>query len=201
MPTKIRLQRRGRTKRPFYHIVVADGRAPRDGKNIESIGTYNPLTTPATIELDQDKAFQWIRHGAQPTETVRAILRYKGVLHRVHLAKGVDKGALTKEQADEKFAAWMQEKEAKIQGEVEKTTQKEQEEIKKRLEAEAKVNEARAKAIAEKKAKELEAEAAKKAEQAGEAEQGEKVEDREEQKEGAEEPAKEEKEEKEEKQE
>lgn len=196
MPTKIRLQRRGRTKRPFYHIVVADGRAPRDGKNIESIGTYNPLTTPATIELDQDKAFQWIRHGAQPTETVRAILRYKGVLYRVHLAKGVDKGALTQEQADEKYASWIKEKEAKIQGEVDKATQKEQDEVKKRLEAEAKVNEARAKAIAEKKAKELEAEAEKKAEEASEEE---KVEEQgEEQKEATEEPAKEEKDEKQE---
>lgn len=114
MPVKIRLQRRGRTKSPFYHIVIADARAPRDGRFIEKIGIYNPMTKPATIDLDRDLAFDWLMKGAQPTDTARAILRFKGVLYRKHLMKGVQKGALTEEQAMEKYQKWIDEKEAKI---------------------------------------------------------------------------------------
>lgn len=111
MPVKIRLQRKGRRKRPFYHIVIADARAPRDGKFIEKIGTYNPMTVPATIELDGGSAYEWLMKGAQPTDTVRAILRFKGVLYRKHLQRGVSKGALTQEEADSKFDEWISSKE------------------------------------------------------------------------------------------
>ena len=111
MPVKIRLQRKGRRKRPFYHIVIADARAPRDGKFIEKIGTYNPMTVPATIELDRSLAYDWLMKGAQPTDTVRAILRFKGVLYRKHLQRGVAKGALTQEAADQKFEEWIAAKE------------------------------------------------------------------------------------------
>ena len=114
MPVKIRLQRKGRRKRPFYHIVIADARAPRDGKFIEKIGTYNPMTVPATIELDRDSAYDWLMKGAQPTDTVRAILRFKGVLYRKHLQRGVAKGALTQEEADNKFEDWIAEKEGTL---------------------------------------------------------------------------------------
>ncbi len=105
MSVKIRLQRHGRTRAPFYHIVIADSRSPRDGKFIEKIGTYNPITIPATIVLDRDKAFDWLEKGAQPTDTVTAILRFKGVMYRKHLARGVKKGAMTAEQATEKYNA------------------------------------------------------------------------------------------------
>ncbi len=111
MPVKIRLQRKGRRKRPFYHIVIADARAPRDGKFIEKIGTYNPMTVPATIELDRISAYDWLMKGAQPTDTVRAILRFKGVLYRKHLMRGVAKGALSQEEADRKFEEWIDTKE------------------------------------------------------------------------------------------
>ena len=114
MPVKIRLQRKGRRKRPFYHIVIADARAPRDGKFIEKIGTYNPMTVPATIELDRTAAYDWLMKGAQPTDTVRAILRFKGVLYRKHLMRGVEKGALTQEQADQKFQEWIESKEGYV---------------------------------------------------------------------------------------
>ncbi|HRS37958.1 MAG TPA: 30S ribosomal protein S16, partial [Bacteroidia bacterium] len=103
MPAKIRLTRHGKKHNAYYHIVVADGRAPRDGKFIEVIGNYNPNTNPATINLDATKALNWLNKGAQPTDTCRAILSYKGVLYRNHLNKGVLKGALTAEQADAKF--------------------------------------------------------------------------------------------------
>ncbi len=118
MAVKIRLQRKGRKKRPFYHIVVADARAPRDGRFIEKLGIYNPMTSPATIDLDRDKAFDWLMKGAQPTETARAILRFKGVLYRKHLMRGVSKGALTQEEADLKYQEWIAAKEAKIQARV-----------------------------------------------------------------------------------
>src|SRR5512138_1624905 len=98
MPTKIRLQRKGKKGQPFYHIVIADGRAPRDGRFIEKIGVYNPLTKPAEIEIQFEKALDWMQKGAQPTDTVRAILSYKGILYKFHLLKGVQKGALTAEQ-------------------------------------------------------------------------------------------------------
>ena len=114
MPVKIRLQRKGRKKRPFYHIVIADGRSPRDGRFIEKIGIYNPMTNPATIDLDRDKAYDWLTKGAQPTDTVRAILRFKGVLYKKHLMRGVKKGAISIEEADQKLADWISEKDAKI---------------------------------------------------------------------------------------
>jgi small subunit ribosomal protein S16 len=114
MATKIRLQRHGRKKRAFYHIVVADSRAPRDGRFIEKIGTYNPITNPATIELDVNKATQWLLNGAEPTDTARAILSYKGAAYKKHLQVGVNKGAISQEEADKKFAAWMDEKDAKV---------------------------------------------------------------------------------------
>ncbi len=114
MATKIRLQRHGRKKRAFYHIVVADSRAPRDGRFIEKIGTYNPITNPATIELDVNKATQWLLNGAEPTDTARAILSYKGAAYKKHLQVGVNKGAISQEEADKKFATWMAEKDAKV---------------------------------------------------------------------------------------
>jgi small subunit ribosomal protein S16 len=114
MAVKMRLQRKGRKQRPFYHIVIADARAPRDGRFIEQIGSYNPMTKPATIEIDRDKAFDWLAKGAQPTDTVRAILRFKGVYYKRHLARGVAKGALTTEEAEQKYQQWIDEKDAKI---------------------------------------------------------------------------------------
>ena len=114
MAVKIRLQRKGKKGKPFYHIVIADARSPRDGRFIEKIGTYNPMTIPATIDLDRDKAFEWIGNGAQPTETVRAILRFKGLGYRKHLQRGVKKGALSQEQADKMYQEWIEAKEAKV---------------------------------------------------------------------------------------
>lgn len=114
MPVKLRLSRKGRKKAPFYHIVVADARAPRDGKFIEKIGTYNPMTKPATIEIDRNAAYDWLVKGAQPTDTVRAILRFKGVYYKKHLMRGVKKGALTMEQVDTMWQKWIDAKEASI---------------------------------------------------------------------------------------
>jgi len=119
MAVKIRLQRKGRTKAPFYHIVIADARAPRDGKYIERIGSYNPMTKPATIDIDRDAAYNWLTKGAQPTDTVKAILRFKGVLVKKHLMRGVAKGAMTIEQADVKLQEWIEAKESKIAQRVE----------------------------------------------------------------------------------
>lgn len=114
MAVKLRLQRKGRKASPFYHIVVADSRSPRDGRFIEKIGTYNPLTVPATIELNNERAYHWLAMGAQPTDTVNSIFRFKGVLYQKHLARGVKKGALTEEQAAEKLNAWLEEKEGRV---------------------------------------------------------------------------------------
>ncbi len=121
---KIRLQRKGRKKQPFYHIVIADARAPRDGRFIEKIGYYNPMTTPATIELDRDAAFDWLNKGAQPTDTARAILRFKGVLYRKHLARGVKKGALTEEKAAELYNDFVTAKDDRIAKRFEQEAQK-----------------------------------------------------------------------------
>ena len=152
MPVKIRLTRRGRKKAPYYHIVIADSRAPRDGRYIESIGMYNPITNPATIELDFDRALDWLQKGAQPTDTCRAILSYKGVMMKKHLLEGVKKGALTEEQAEEKFQSWLTEKEAKIQAKIDSLKKGEDADAKKRLDAETKVREARAEEIAKRNA-------------------------------------------------
>lgn len=137
MPVKIRLQRYGRKQRPYYHIVIADSRSKRDGKFIERIGDYNPLTVPATINLDVDKAFQWVMNGAQPTDTVRKVLTFKGVLYKKHLQRGVLKGALTQEEADQKFEDWKTAKLAKIQSRIDKELHKIEEKRAKRNEHEA----------------------------------------------------------------
>jgi small subunit ribosomal protein S16 len=140
---------------PFYHIVIADGRAPRDGKFIEKIGTYNPLSKPAEININFESAIKWLQNGAQPTDTVRAILSYQGVLYKNHLQVGVKKGAMTQEQADMKFEAWLKEKQEKVLTSIKQGELTKKEAKKKRFEAEAKVNEARAKEQAAKRAKEL----------------------------------------------
>ncbi|MFY7732137.1 MAG: 30S ribosomal protein S16 [Bacteroidia bacterium] len=152
MSVKIRLQRHGRKQAPYYHIVVADARAPRDGKFIELIGSYKPQTVPATIELNNEKAIKWLENGAQPTDTVRAILSYKGVLLQRHLNAGIRKGALTQEQADAKLAKWLDEKNAKVAAHVSKESSKLSETLTARLAAEAKANAARIAKIAEKQA-------------------------------------------------
>ncbi len=165
MATKLRLQRRGRKNYPFYQIIVADSRAPRDGKYIERIGSYNPNTNPATITLDFDRALYWLQVGAQPTDTVRNILSNEGVLLKKHLLGGVAKGAFNETEAEKKFEAW---KEGRLQA-VQKVKNKEDEKKraaeKARLEAEKEANKAKAEAIAKKKA-ELEATNAPVAEEA-----------------------------------
>jgi small subunit ribosomal protein S16 len=123
MAVKLRLQRKGRKKAPYYHIVAADSRSPRDGKYIERLGFYNPLTVPATIEINREAAFKWVMNGAIPTDTVNAILKFKGVNFQKHLAIGVKKGAFTQEEADAKMADWLTAKDAKIKARVEKTKQ------------------------------------------------------------------------------
>lgn len=124
MPVRLRLQRHGRRKRPFYHIVAADARSPRDGKFIEKLGTYNPMTVPATIELDRMAAYKWLTKGAQPSDTVRAILRFKGVMYFKHLMRGVNKGALTQEEASKKWSEFIEAKEGKAAARREAEAQK-----------------------------------------------------------------------------
>ena len=150
MAVKIRLARRGRKKLAKFDVIVADARAPRDGRFIEKIGTYDPLTNPATIDLNEDKAFQWLMNGAQPSDTVKAMLSYRGIMMRKHLQIGVVKGAITQEQADKKLAEWKQAKTAKIQTKKDTLTQAKQADAKARKEAESKVREARAEAIRKK---------------------------------------------------
>lgn len=147
MPVKIRLQRHGKKQRAFYHIVVADSRAPRDGKFIEKLGVYNPNTNPATIDLNIDAAVQWLHNGAQPTDTTRAILSYKGVLYKKHLEGGVKKGALTQEQADVKFAAWVDAKTSKVDSKKSSLVSSKEAANKARLATEAKQKEEKAAAI------------------------------------------------------
>lgn len=147
MATKIRLQRFGKKGKPFYHVVVADARAPRDGKFIERLGSYNPNTNPATIEINFEKALDWVNKGAQPTDTCRAILSYKGILYKKHLEGGVKKGALTPEQAEAKFAQWLEGKTGKIEGKKENLKNSKEEAKKATLLAEAKKKEEIAAAI------------------------------------------------------
>lgn len=147
MATKIRLQRHGKKGKPFYYVVVADSRAPRDGRFIERIGSYNPNTNPATIDLNFEKALDWISKGAQPTDTCRTILSDKGVLYRKHLEGGVTKGAITTEQAEAKFNEWVQSKQDKVLGQKEGYTQTKEAAKKAALAAEAKKKEERAAAI------------------------------------------------------
>ncbi|MCU0370609.1 MAG: 30S ribosomal protein S16 [Bacteroidales bacterium] len=157
MPTKIRLQRKGKKGLPVYHVVIADGRAPRDGKFIERIGIYNPVTKPAEIDIDFERALYWLQAGAEPTDTVNALLSFKGVLYKHHLLKGVKKGAMTEEMAEAKFQAWLQEKKEKFVARIKEAELSGKDSRKKKLEAEMKVNEARARELQAKRAKELKA--------------------------------------------
>src|SRR5476651_611372 len=147
MATKIRLQRHGKKGKPFYYIVVADARAPRDGRFIERLGSYNPNTNPATIDLNFDKTLEWVNSGAQPTDTCRAMLSYKGILYKKHLQGGLKKGALTEEQVEEKFAAWLSQKDGKITGKKDSLSTAKDEAKKAALAAEAKKKEDKAAAI------------------------------------------------------
>ena len=171
MAVKIRLQRHGKKNFAFFHIVVADTRAPRDGRSIEQIGSYNPNTNPATIILNSERALAWLNVGAEPSLVARRILSYEGVLLRKHLQGGVAKGALTQEQADAKFAAWKAQKDAKVAAKKEGLSKNAAAAAKAAIEAEAKVNQERAEALAAKKAEaEAAAAAAKAAEEAAAAE-------------------------------
>jgi small subunit ribosomal protein S16 len=149
MSVKIRLQRHGKKQRPFYWIVAADARSKRDGKFLEKLGTYNPNTNPATVDLDVNKAVQWLHNGAQPTDTAKAILSYKGALLKHHLDGGIRKGALTQEQADAKLAAWLEEKSGKVDAKKEGLSKVQQDARAKALKAEKVANEKRANAAAE----------------------------------------------------
>jgi small subunit ribosomal protein S16 len=150
MAVKIRLARRGRKKLARFDVVVTDSRSPRDGKFIEKIGTYDPLTVPATIELNEEKAFKWLMNGAQPSDTVKAMLSYRGVMLKRHLQIGVVKGALTQDQADQKLADWKKVKEEGIKSKVDTHAKAKQDAAKARREAETKIKEARAEAIRKK---------------------------------------------------
>jgi len=150
MPVKIRLSKKGRKKLPYYHIVVADSRAPRDGKFVERIGLYNPQTNPATIELNFDRALDWLQKGAQPTDTCRAILSEQGVMMKKHLLEGAKKGAFSVEEADSRFQKWLNEKEAMLKAHADKISKGKADDTEKRLEAETKVKEAKAQEIAKK---------------------------------------------------
>jgi small subunit ribosomal protein S16 len=149
MPVKIRLQRHGKKGKPFYWIVAADSRAKRDGKFLEKLGIYNPNTNPATIELNIDNSVTWLQNGAQPTDTARAILSYKGVMLKHHLLGGLRKGALTEEQVEEKFAAWVVEKEKSVANKVDSLSKAKEKAKAEALKAEKEVSEKRALAAAE----------------------------------------------------
>ncbi|MFZ1688213.1 MAG: 30S ribosomal protein S16 [Flavobacteriales bacterium] len=142
MPTRIRLQRKGKKGRPYYHIVVADQRAPRDGKYIEQIGAYDPNQNPAFVEINSEKALDWMQKGAQPTDTCRAILSYKGLVFKNHLLNGVKKNAFTQEEADRRFDIWMNEKNAKVEAKRSKLGQAADTELRTRIADETKKAEA-----------------------------------------------------------
>lgn len=163
MATRIRLQRHGRKAYAFFHIVVADNRSKRDGRLVEKIGTYNPNTNPATIEMDFDRALYWTMTGAQPSDTVRAILSYKGVLLKKHLLEGVKKGALTEEQAEERFAAWLAEKESKVSNKLEAEKKSKSDAIAERNKREEEARRAAAAEVAEAEAAAAEEAAAEEA--------------------------------------
>jgi small subunit ribosomal protein S16 len=152
MAVKIRLARKGRKKLAYYHIVVADSRSPRDGRYIEKIGKYNPLTNPATIELDFDKALGWLQNGALPTETCRAILSYKGVLIKKHLLDGVKKGAFDEPEAVRRFEEWMKQNEEKIEAKKSGLEKSRDDELESKLVSEKRINEARAAKLAKRQA-------------------------------------------------
>lgn len=152
MAVKIRLARRGRKKLALFDVVVADSRSPRDGRFIEKIGSYNPNVNPASIELNTDAALSWLEKGAQPTDTVRAMLRYKGVMMRRHLQIGVAKGAITQDVADARFNEWIGGKTNQVEAKKAGLVDKKQNAFKERLEAERKVKEARAEALRQREA-------------------------------------------------
>ena len=152
MAVRIRLARKGRKKLAYYHIVVADSRSPRDGRYIEKIGKYNPLTNPATIELDFDKALGWLQNGALPTETCRAILSYKGVLIKKHLLDGVKKGAFDEPEAVRRFEEWMKQNEEKIEAKKSGLEKSRDDELESKLASEKRINEARAAKLAKRQA-------------------------------------------------
>lgn len=156
MATKIRLQRHGKKAKAFYHIVIADSKAPRDGRFIEKVGTYNPNTNPATIEIDFDRALYWMQVGAQPTDTARAILSYRGVLYKNHLLNGVKKGALTAEQVEERYNKWVAEKEGKIESKKDNLAKSAEKAKADKLKAESEAAAAKAKEIEAKNAPEEE---------------------------------------------
>ena len=165
MATRIRLQRHGKKNQPFYHIVIADGRAPRDGRFIEKIGTYNTQTHPATINIDFNRALYWVETGASPSDTVRSILKHEGVYLMKHLRGGIAKGAISENEATKKFEAWKQEKESKVNNVKREAADQTRNENKKRLEAETKIREVIAKKVAAKYAVEAAKEAAAEAEE------------------------------------
>jgi small subunit ribosomal protein S16 len=177
MSVKIRLQRHGRKGKPFFWIVAADARSKRDGRSLEKLGTYNPNTNPATIELDVDGAVKWLQNGAQPTDTARAILSYKGALLKNHLAGGVKKGALTEEQAEAKFQAWLEEKATKVSDKEGAIAKAEEDAKAKIFEAEKEVNVSRKAAAEEAENEAIKAEADAKAAKAAAAKAEEAVED------------------------
>jgi len=177
MSVKIRLQRHGRKGKPFFWIVAADARSKRDGRSLEKLGTYNPNTNPATIDLDIDGAVKWLQNGAQPTDTARAILSYKGALLKNHLVGGVRKGALTEEQAESKFQAWLEEKEAKVSSKEGAIAEANEDAKTKILEAEKEVNASRKAAAEEAENEAIKAEADAKAAVAAAAKAEEAVED------------------------
>ena len=152
MAVRIRLARKGRKRKAYYHIVLADSRSPRDGRYIEKIGMYNPITNPATIELDFDKALGWLQNGALPTDTCRAILSYKGVMIKKHLLEGVKKGAFDEAEALKRFETWMTQNEAKIEAKKSGLEKTQDDQTSERLAAEKKVNEARAARLEKKQA-------------------------------------------------
>ena len=177
MATRLRLQRHGKKGKPFYHVVAADGRAPRDGRFIEKVGTYNPNTNPATIEVKHDRALHWLQVGAEMSDTVRALMKYKGVVYHNHLLNGVTKGAFTEEEAQKRFEKWMADKNAKVQSKVDALASASDKEKATRLKAEQEVNAAREAAHQAAENAAAEAEAAAAAEAAAEvaAEAGEEV--------------------------
>ena len=156
MPVKIRLQRHGKKGKPFYWIVAADVRAKRDGKFLEKLGIYNPNTNPATVEVNVEQALEWLQNGAQPTNTARTLLSYRGVMYKHHLQGGVSKGALTQEEAEKKFDAWLEEKNAKIQSKVDGLTKQADESRSVRLAAEKEISDKRKAAALEAAAEQTE---------------------------------------------
>ncbi|MAJ32242.1 MAG: 30S ribosomal protein S16 [Flavobacteriaceae bacterium] len=148
MPVRIRLQRHGKKGKPFYWIVAADSRSKRDGKFLEKLGIYNPNTHPATVELDVERSVQWMQNGAEPTNTARHLLSSKGAMLKLHLVKGVAKGALTEEQVEERFQSWLSEKEKSNQSKIDEINKSSNDQRAKALEAEKEVSEKRAAEIA-----------------------------------------------------